>query len=74
MCAAIGEEAVSKAAGCTVAHFVAVALVQVLVVEGFGVGECDMRVLAAGNDKQRIGGGERLAIEQQVDVRRRQGQ
>ena len=49
MRAAVGQEAVAQAEGYAVADFVAVALVLVFVVEGFGVGEADLCAFAAGD-------------------------
>ena len=45
MRAAVGKEAVGQAKGEAIAHFVAVAFVLVLVVEGLGVGELDVAPL-----------------------------
>ena len=66
MLAAVGEEAVGQAKGLAVADLVTVAFVMVLVVEGFGVGENDLRALAAGDGELRIGGGEGFAVEEQM--------
>ncbi len=68
MLAAVGKEAVDQAKGLAIAHFVAVAFVPVLVVEGLGVGELDVCALAAGDGEERIGGGEGLAVEKDMDV------
>ena len=68
MRAAVGKKAVADAEGRAVAYFVAIALVFVFVVERLRVGEPDLRALAAGDGEQRIGGGEGLAIEKNVDV------
>src|ERR1035437_7877950 len=68
MRAAVGKKAVGETEGGAIADFVAVALVLVLVVESFCVGEVDVRALAAGDSEKRIGGGEGLAVEENVDV------
>ena len=65
--AAVGEEAVVEAVGLAVTYVVAVAFVLVLVVERFGVGEADLRALSAGDGEARIGGGEGLAVEEDVE-------
>jgi hypothetical protein len=66
--AAVGQKTVVDAQGGAVTHGVAVSLVLVFVVEGFGVGEADFCALAAGDGEQRIGGGEGLAVEEDMDV------
>ena len=50
---AVGKEAVGEAEGGAVTDVVAVAFVSVLVVEGFGVGEADLRAFAAGDGELR---------------------
>ncbi len=67
-CAAVGKEAVGEAEGHAVADLVAVAFVLVLVVEGFRVGEEDVRAFAAGDGELRVGGGEGFAVEEDVNV------
>jgi hypothetical protein len=61
MFAAVRQEAVGEAEGFAVAYLVPIALMLVLVVEGFGVGESDLRALAAGDGQLRIGRGQGLA-------------
>ena len=68
MVAAVGQEAVVEPESHAVADLVAVALVLILVVESFGVGKADVTALAAGDGELRVGGGERLAVEQDMDV------
>ncbi len=68
MLAAVGEEAVGEAAGDAVADFIAVALLPGLVVKRLGIGEDDARALAAGYGEQRIGGGEGLAVKEEMNV------
>ena len=65
MIATVGEEDVGEAEGFAVGDFVAVALVAVFVVEGFGVGELDGCAFAAGDGELRIGSSESIAAEEE---------
>jgi hypothetical protein len=39
-----------------------------VVVEGFGIGDDNVRAFAAGDDEFRVGGGEGFAIEQKTNM------
>ena len=68
MLAAIGQKAVSQTDSFAVGYFVAIPLVMVLVEEGFRVSQPDARALATGDGQLRIGGGQRFAVEKNMDV------
>ena len=68
MLAAVGEKAVGQAESNAAGDFVAVALVEIFVVERFRISEFDLRAFAAGDGELWVGGGEGLAVEQDVDV------
>ncbi len=74
---AIGEKAVAKAeglagmlyaVGANVGDGVAVAFVLFVVVEGFRVSKPDVCAFAAGDGEDGVGGGEGLAVEEDVEV------
>src|SRR3974390_2276369 len=68
MGSAIREKTVGEAERNPIADIVAVALVLVLVVEGLGVGQADLRAFTARDHQPRICGGKSLAVKKQVDV------
>ena len=77
VCAAVGEEAVGEAEGgagmfdalCVgVFQGVAIGFLLFVVVKGFGVGDADLRAIAAGDGEAWIGGGEGFAVKEQMNV------
>src|SRR5260370_13110729 len=64
----VREKAVVETMGGPVADGVAVAFVQIFVVESFGVGKTDAAALTAGNHETGVSGGQRFAIEKNVDM------
>ena len=66
--ATIGQEVVFQSVCLAVAHFAAVALVHLLVVEGFRVREPDFRAFSSGYGEDGIGRGQRFPIEKQVNT------
>src|ERR1700722_17716661 len=66
MLTAIGEEVVLQSVCLAVPHFVAVALVHLLVVESLGVRQPDLRSFSAGGGEDGVGCRERFPIEENV--------